>query len=235
MADRELTGRPSNSSRHQISSFKATEGLHPPYRAALSHQCSVVSFATLLVLSCLYSPVLRCSCCNGVRFCCGLEAHNSVMATIAVDVCKSVCKNTLKQSDIARTSYMWDVEILAAEVVGCVFRNVGKAHKPVTPTATWYRNLTVSDSEICIVTEKYFNVKMKTSPHSVLMLRGVCIYMNVMELLVIASKFAPDFLPRGKCTLTLHDLSHLVLSPFIHSYFQIFDARNFASVTVSVK
>jgi hypothetical protein len=32
-----------------------------PYRAVLNHQCSVASFATLRVLSCLHSPGLRCS------------------------------------------------------------------------------------------------------------------------------------------------------------------------------
>jgi hypothetical protein len=55
-------------SSHQIACFKATEGFHPPYRAALSHQHSVASFATLLVQSCLQSHGLRCSCCNVVQF-----------------------------------------------------------------------------------------------------------------------------------------------------------------------
>jgi hypothetical protein len=49
-------------SRHQIACFNATEGYH--HRAALSQQYSVASCATLRVLSCLHSPVLRCSCCN---------------------------------------------------------------------------------------------------------------------------------------------------------------------------
>jgi hypothetical protein len=68
------------SSRHQIACFKATEGLQtppPPYSAALSHQYSVASFATLLVLSCLNSSGFRYSCCNVVRFCCDLETCNS--------------------------------------------------------------------------------------------------------------------------------------------------------------
>jgi hypothetical protein len=58
------------SSRQQIACSKATEGRHPPppYHAALSHQYSGASFATLLVLSCLHSPGLGCSCCNVVRF-----------------------------------------------------------------------------------------------------------------------------------------------------------------------
>jgi hypothetical protein len=69
-------------SRHQMTCFKATEKLHPPYRAALSEQNSVASsFATLPVASCLHSSELRCSCCNVVRFFCDLEAHNSVTAT----------------------------------------------------------------------------------------------------------------------------------------------------------
>jgi hypothetical protein len=55
------------SSRYQISCFKATEGFHSPYRAVLSHQNSIASFATLLVLSCIHSPRLHCSCCNVAR------------------------------------------------------------------------------------------------------------------------------------------------------------------------
>jgi hypothetical protein len=70
------------SRRHQIPCFKATEGLHPPYRAAVSHKYSVSSFATLRVLSCLHSPGFRCSCCDVVRFFCDLEACNLVTATI---------------------------------------------------------------------------------------------------------------------------------------------------------
>jgi hypothetical protein len=51
------------SSRHQIACFKATEGLHPPHRAALSHQYSVASFATLLALNCLtcLGSAVRCT------------------------------------------------------------------------------------------------------------------------------------------------------------------------------
>jgi hypothetical protein len=45
------------SDRHQIAGIKATEGLLSPYRAALNQQYRVVSFATQLVLSCLYSSV----------------------------------------------------------------------------------------------------------------------------------------------------------------------------------
>jgi hypothetical protein len=70
------------SSRHQTACFKATEGLRSPYRAALSNQHSVASFATLRVFSCLHSPGLCCSCCNVVRFCCGLEVCNLVTDTI---------------------------------------------------------------------------------------------------------------------------------------------------------
>jgi hypothetical protein len=51
------------SNSHQIACLKATEGLHtPPYRAGLSHQYSIASFATLRVACCLHSPGLRCSC-----------------------------------------------------------------------------------------------------------------------------------------------------------------------------
>jgi hypothetical protein len=70
------------SSRHQIAFFKATEELYHPYRAALCQPYSVASFATVRVLNCLHSPGLSCSCCNGVRFCCGLEACNLEMVTI---------------------------------------------------------------------------------------------------------------------------------------------------------
>jgi hypothetical protein len=72
---------PNNSSRHQIACFKATEGLHPSYRAAICYQYSVASFATVRVLSCLHSHGLGCSCCNVVRFFCDLEACNLVTAT----------------------------------------------------------------------------------------------------------------------------------------------------------
>jgi hypothetical protein len=84
-------------SRHQIACFKATEGLHPLYCAALSQQYSVVSFATLRVLSCLYSPGL-CSCCNVVRFCCDSEACNLVTAILVhvrqvVEYCTEIFKD----------------------------------------------------------------------------------------------------------------------------------------------
>jgi hypothetical protein len=68
------------SSRHQIACFKATEGLPPP--ADLRQPYCGASFATLLDPSCLHSPGRRCSCSNGVRFCCDLEACNLVTATI---------------------------------------------------------------------------------------------------------------------------------------------------------
>jgi hypothetical protein len=68
------------SSRQQISCFKVTEGLQPPYSAAPNHQYSVASFARVLVLSCLHSSGLRCSRCNVIRFCCDPEACNLVTA-----------------------------------------------------------------------------------------------------------------------------------------------------------
>jgi hypothetical protein len=71
-------------SRHQIAYFKATDGLQPTYREALSHQYSVASIATLRVPNYLYSPGLCCSFCNVGRFCCDLEACNLVTATIAL-------------------------------------------------------------------------------------------------------------------------------------------------------
>jgi hypothetical protein len=71
------------STRHQIAWSKGTEGLCPPYRAALSQQYSVASFATVRVLSCLHSPGLRCSFCNVEWFFCDLEACNLVTAAIA--------------------------------------------------------------------------------------------------------------------------------------------------------
>jgi hypothetical protein len=71
-------------SRHQISCFKATEGLHPLiYRAVLSQQYSVANFATLRVPSYLHSPELHFSCSNVVQFCRDLEACNFVTAVIA--------------------------------------------------------------------------------------------------------------------------------------------------------
>jgi hypothetical protein len=73
--------------RHHIACFNATEGLHPPYRAALSQQYSVASFATMQVLNCLRSPGLHCSCCNVVRFFHDLEACNSVKPGTVLCVC----------------------------------------------------------------------------------------------------------------------------------------------------
>jgi hypothetical protein len=70
------------SSHHQTACFKVTEGLHSPYRAALSQQYSVARFAKLRVLSCLHSPGLRRSCSNVVRICCDLEACDLVTAAI---------------------------------------------------------------------------------------------------------------------------------------------------------
>jgi hypothetical protein len=70
------------SSSHQIACFMATEWLHPLYRAALSQQHGVASFAALRVASCLHSPGLHCSCCNIVRFYCDLETCNFVAAII---------------------------------------------------------------------------------------------------------------------------------------------------------
>lgn len=74
---------PTYSSRHQIAIFKATEGSTPPplFRTALSHQWSVARFATLLVLSCIHSPVLWSSCGNVVRFWRHLQACNFIAAT----------------------------------------------------------------------------------------------------------------------------------------------------------
>jgi hypothetical protein len=70
-------------SYHQIAASRPRKD-STPYRAALSRQYSVPSFATLLVLSCLHSPGLRCSCCNVVWFFCDLEAWcNLVTATTA--------------------------------------------------------------------------------------------------------------------------------------------------------
>jgi hypothetical protein len=73
---------------HQISCFKAMGGLNPPpYRAALSQQYSVASFATLRVASYFHSPGLRRSCCNVVRFRCALQACSLVTAaTVALSV-----------------------------------------------------------------------------------------------------------------------------------------------------
>jgi hypothetical protein len=72
-------------SRHNIACFKATERLHPPtaWPQVTSNTSLLVRFATLLVLSCLHSPGLRCSCCNVVRFCCDLATCRLVTATFA--------------------------------------------------------------------------------------------------------------------------------------------------------
>jgi hypothetical protein len=65
------------SNRHEIVCFKVTEGLHILlHRAALSQHCSYSSLAKVLVLNRLYSPRLRCSRCNVVRFCCDLEIYH---------------------------------------------------------------------------------------------------------------------------------------------------------------
>jgi hypothetical protein len=81
----------SYSSCHQIAYFKPMEGLQTHTHTHLPHGSKspvhVVSFATLRVLNSLHSPGIRCSCCNGVRFCCDLEACNLVMATIAFCAC----------------------------------------------------------------------------------------------------------------------------------------------------
>jgi hypothetical protein len=66
----------SHSSRHHIACFKATEGFHFSYHAALSLQYSVASHAATRVTSCLHSSGLRFLCYNDVRFACGLEACN---------------------------------------------------------------------------------------------------------------------------------------------------------------
>jgi hypothetical protein len=59
---------------HASRSLKDFTNPPPPYQAALSHQYSVASFATLRALICLHSPGLHCSCCNVVRYCCDLKA-----------------------------------------------------------------------------------------------------------------------------------------------------------------
>lgn len=69
---------------HWCRALKATDAIShasaprklftPAYRAALSEEYSVASFAILRVLSSLHSPSLRCSCRNLVRFYYGLEA-----------------------------------------------------------------------------------------------------------------------------------------------------------------
>jgi hypothetical protein len=75
------------SSRQQIACFKATEWLRLRYRAAPRQQCSVTSFAALLVLSCLHSPGVRCSYCSDCvvtlkhavlwgRLCCSSDLRN---------------------------------------------------------------------------------------------------------------------------------------------------------------
>jgi hypothetical protein len=89
----------SYSSRHQTSRFKATEGLHPPhppYRAALSQQYSVASFATVRVLSCLHSPGLLCLCCNVVRFSCDLQACNLMTSSTVCVTKMGVSKSNFK-------------------------------------------------------------------------------------------------------------------------------------------
>lgn len=54
---------------HQIVCFEAMEGVHSLHRSALNHLYSVPGVGTLWVLSCLYSRVLRSSCCNLYGFC----------------------------------------------------------------------------------------------------------------------------------------------------------------------
>jgi hypothetical protein len=88
------------SSRHLIACSKATEGLHPPQRAAISRQYGVASFSKLRVLSCLHSPGFRCSCCNIVPFFCDLETCNLVMANVG-----SFQVNWLSASEIHELSH----------------------------------------------------------------------------------------------------------------------------------
>jgi hypothetical protein len=79
-----------------------------PYRAALSHQYSVASFATLRVLSYDYLTGLQCSCCNVVWFCCGLEAYNLVTAGII----RTCIRNVLYRID-----HSWGLAILNTVLV----------------------------------------------------------------------------------------------------------------------
>jgi hypothetical protein len=92
------------SSRQQIACFKATEGLHSPYRAALCHQYSVASFATLRVLGCLHSPGLRCSCCNVARFFCDPEACDVRVKF----VCSHKSSFVFRKDLIVRNVYSWN-------------------------------------------------------------------------------------------------------------------------------
>jgi hypothetical protein len=66
----------------KLYALRPRDNFTPPHRAALSQQPSVVTFATLRILSCLHSTGLRWSCCSVVWFCCDLEACNLVTATI---------------------------------------------------------------------------------------------------------------------------------------------------------
>jgi hypothetical protein len=65
----------------KLHASRSRKDFTPPYRAALSQQYSVDSFATLRVLSCVHWPGLRCSCCNVERLCCDLEAYTLMTAS----------------------------------------------------------------------------------------------------------------------------------------------------------
>jgi hypothetical protein len=96
------------SSSHQTACFKATEGLPPsPYRAALNHQ---YSFATLRVLSCLHSPVLRCSCYNVVRFCCDREACDLVTATVKLSLTTQKWDNYFQGKNRRYFCHVFDIK-----------------------------------------------------------------------------------------------------------------------------
>jgi hypothetical protein len=86
----------------------------PPFRAYLSQQYSVASFAALRVLTCLHSPGLYCSCCNIVRFCCDLEACNLVTATTVESTGGQCDWNRNRRSAHAQ----WDHTLLPLRIPG---------------------------------------------------------------------------------------------------------------------
>jgi hypothetical protein len=101
------------SSRHQIACFKATVRSPPPsHRAAVSQQYSV---ARLLVLSCLYSLCLRCSCCNVVWFCCDLEACSLVMAVVIQD--KRACHHGMARPEVVDGADGFQIWKVAANIL----------------------------------------------------------------------------------------------------------------------
>lgn len=87
------SGRPATySSQHQTACLKATEGLHPFYGTALSHQYNCASVAALQDLSCLYSP--------------GSAVRVAILYDFAVDLNHALSDSYCSSGNIVVTYYV---------------------------------------------------------------------------------------------------------------------------------